>query len=164
MFEYHPVSRAGFPHFPLCREWIKKSFHCRCRIFQYFPCKGLGTYPSALNTQLKAGSAIWRQTFLLKHEERVNFKATTRGQHWSSGAILPSNERMSVLHSGGNWKSIPFALKISLDHPNFPWASPSRNFSGRGKFGVRDRFPNSSLVLLDYGYSSLIDCIFWKVG
>ena len=124
MFEYHPVSRAGFAHFPLCREWIKKSFHCR--IFQYIPCKGLGAYPSALNTQLKAESAIWRQTFLLKHEECVNFnfKATTRGQHWSSGAILPSNERMSVLHSGGNPKSISSALKISFDHRNFLWASP----------------------------------------
>ena len=43
--------------------------------------------------------------------------------------------RMSVLHqnSGGIGKSIPSALKISLDPRDFPRASPSGNLSGLGK-------------------------------
>ena len=43
--------------------------------------------------------------------------------------------RMSVLHqnSGGIGKSIPSALKISLEPRDFPRASPSGNLSGLGK-------------------------------
>ena len=42
---------------------------------------------------------------------------------------------MSVLHQnlGGIGKSIPSALEISLEPPDFPRASPSGNLSGLGK-------------------------------
>ena len=59
-------------------------------------------------------------------------------QGWISWSI-PVDEmmmrRMSVLHqnSGGIGKSIPSALKISLDPRDFPRASPSGNLSGLGK-------------------------------
>ena len=61
---------------------------------------------------------------------------------------------MSVLHqnSGGIGKSIPSALKISLDPRDFPRASPSGNLLVLGKLGGGDGFPNTSLVLVEHGY------------
>ena len=60
---------------------------------------------------------------------------------------------MSVLHqnSGRIGKSIPSALKISLDPRNF-FPRVSGNL-----LGVGDGFPNTSLVLVEHGYNALID-------
>ena len=59
--------------------------------------------------------------------------------------------RMSVLHqnSGGIGKSIPSALEISLGlHPR-EISQVSGNL-----LGVGDGFPNTSLVLVEYGYNA----------
>ena len=45
---------------------------------------------------------------------------------------------------------------ISLDPRDFPRASPSGNLLGFGKLGGGDGFPNTSLVLVEHGYSAVL--------
>ena len=71
---------------------------------------------------------------------------------WSTPCRKIDDERMSVLHqnSGVIGKSIPSALKISLDPRDFP--REISRVSGN-LLGVGDGFPNSSLVLVEHGYN-----------
>ena len=64
--------------------------------------------------------------------------------------------RMSVLHqkSGGIGKSIPSALEISLD--------PQDSRVSGNLLGVGDGFPNTSRVLVEYGYNAVdVLCCVW---
>ena len=64
---------------------------------------------------------------------------------------------MLYQEKGGIGKSIPDARKISLDPRDFPRASPSGNLLGLGKLSDGDGFPNTSLVLVEHGYSPFLD-------
>ena len=74
---------------------------------------------------------------------------------WSIPRDRIYDERMSALHqnSEGIEKSIPSALKISLDPRDF-----SREISrvSGNLLGVGDEFPNTSLVLVEHGYKLVI--------
>ena len=64
-------------------------------------------------------------------------------------AFPGNDERMSVLHQdwGGIGKSIPSALKISLDPRDFP----------REILGVGDGFSNPSFLLVEHGYNLMCE-------
>ena len=134
----------------------------------------------ALVKKLPQEGDIRAASMLQQHLSTSSIDASAARVHQQHQSFPGNDERMSVLHqdSGGIGKSIPSALeiflgrgfctprkisRISLDPRDFPRASPSGNLLGLGKLGDGDGFPNTSLVLVEHGYSVMF-CPWRRAG